>query len=230
MNDIEKMFYDEVRDKKRTARGSFSNSGRRGGGTKGVRSVKTAADVLKYNDKTAYKLYVKASDVIMSNVYDNLLNIPTVLEIKEKDFSSAQSIVRAAKAGHTMKDLTKHWGLSGYSLYKLFDTYEIEYPKHPRNKEKIKKVVKKTDYIKNQAEILEQANLLNDQRMAFVAPTLAEEPEPIEREEEEFQLKYIKKEVTGTEAQDRMMNYMGILIKDKRYEVRLTIRELSDKE
>lgn len=229
MDQIERMFNEEIRDKKRTARGSFSNSGRRGGGTKGVRSVKTAADVLKYNDKAAYKLYVKASDVIMSNVYDDILNIPTVAEIKEKDFNSAQSIVKAAKLGHTMKDLSNHWHLSGYSLYKLFDDYEIEYPKHPRKKTiKKEKDIKKANYIQKQEEIFQQANLLNDQRMAFVAPTLLATEEP--KEEEEFQLKYIKKEVTGVEAQDRIMNYMGILMKDKKYDVKLTITELPEKE
>ena len=222
MNDIERMFYDEVRDKKRTARGSFHNSGRRGGGTKGVSSVKTPSDVLKYSDKKAYKAYIQPGGIIMSNVYDNIDNIPKVSEIKEKDFSAGQAIVRAARSSHKMKDLSKHWSLSGYSLYKLFDDYKIEYPKHPRSKPVPQK---KQTILEEQASLFREASQHKDeQQLAISTPVIIQE----EEEKEEFRIKYIKRSVSGSEIQERINDFIKIVYPDKKYDFKLIITELPE--
>jgi len=223
MNNIEKMFYDEVRDKKRTARGSFHNSGRRGGGTKGVSSVKTPSDVLKYSDKQAYKEYIKPGGITMSNVYDNIDNIPTVSEIKDKDFAAGQVIVKAAKSSHKMKDLSKHWGLSGYSLYKLFDDFEIKYPKHPRTKSVPEK---KQTIIQKQESLFREAYQHKEDQQLAISP-----PIDIQKETDsgELQIKYNRKEVVGAETQERINDLMKIIYPDRRYEVKLFIMELPEK-
>lgn len=146
--DIEKIFHMEEREKRRGGLGTFSNSGRRGGGTQGIRgSLNMPNQWLKGQNKEEYKKYISGSVVKVSNVFEELANIPTVKELELKDFNSAQSIVKAAREYHTTKELSKHWATSGYGLYKIFDKFGVEYNKRgPRVK---KNVTKKTnnDYL-----------------------------------------------------------------------------------
>ena len=131
-NDVEYLFMQEVRDKKRAAQGARHNSGRRGGGTKGVRSVKTTADWLKANDKIAYKNYIKAGDIKMSNVYEDINNIPSTAELKLKDYDTAHTIATAAKRYHTSIKMAEHWNMSNGSVYGVYNKYGVEYPRKPR--------------------------------------------------------------------------------------------------
>jgi hypothetical protein len=225
-NSIERMFNQDIQDKRRAARGAFHNSGRRGGGTKGVKGVRTPADMLKYSDKKAYKEYTKASEVIMSNVYQDINNIPSIKEIDLKDFKAGQLIVREAKKHHTSKALMKHWKLSSGSMYKVFDRYEIEYPKRGKKNtlpEAPPYEPKPVDIEETQAEVLKKA--MESSKAAPIVLTAPPTPVPVEVHEG-FQLSYTQNGVLGSDIQDRVTNYMSILLGDKKYEIKLVLKEL----
>lgn len=120
---IEKLFYQEVREKKRIGYGAYHNSGRRGGGNKGVRT-KTTVDYLRGK---ARKEYTKGGEVTVSNVYDDIKNVPSVEELKKMDFGKAQHIVGVCKTNFTNAILMEHWGIkTSSSLYsKVFYKYKI---------------------------------------------------------------------------------------------------------
>ena len=239
-NEIERMFQDEIRSKKRISSGARHNSGRRGGSSKGIKgSLHMPSEWLRYTDKKAYKAYIRGGEIQMSNVLDDISNIPNIIELGKKEFKSAQSIVKTAKEKHTTKELCKHWEVTSYSLYKLFRTYEVEYATHKRKSKALPKEeawkTSGTTFAEEQRKILQESKLLQENQKKINGMDAESIAKPInlpsitEEEFEEFQLKYIKKEVNGKEIQDRIMNYIGILFEDKKYEVKLVIRELPEK-
>ena len=219
-SEIEIMLEIENREKRRTSSGARHNSGRRGGGTRGVTgAMRFPSDLLKSSDKKAYKEYTKPGGIIMSNVYDDINNVPSVAELKAKDFDASRSIVVAAKASHKIKDLISHWGVSSGGVYKVFDYYEIKYPKRPKKISNAEKPAL-SKVLEDQAKVLEEAR--TSKEVMYTPAVLVEA--------EDFQLKYIKKSVKGNEAELRINNYMNILIPNKKYDIKLVIRELPDDE
>lgn len=238
-NDIEFILKEDSRDKRRAANGAFHNSGRRGGGTKGIKGVKTTVDLLKANDKKAYKQYIQGGKIIMSSVYDDIKNIPPIEEIKKKDYEAAATVVKAAREKHTLKPLAKHWGVSTYAVYKLYDLYNVEYKRNIKKDADPKgskgALIVHTDRAmteKNlhvqQAKILQQAaeNQIKIIDPAAAAGTPPAAPAP---EKKGFQLSFYDPSIDGVEVQESITDYISILKQNKKYEIKLTIKELQTK-
>jgi len=241
-NNIEYLLRQEIQEKKRTASGAFHNSGKRGGGNRGVSSVKSAVDMLKWNNKKAYKEYIKSGEIQLSNIYDEITKVPSVTELEAKEFKIAQSIVRTVKGKHTIKKLCQHWEVSAYTLYKIFRTYKVEY-KHKDKEGKVKLQTAVHDENSNITLFEEQSSLLKeskelqeayqkklDESVSHLAIIQIQAQKAMDEDIEELQLKYIKKDVIGKDIQDRIINYMGILAEDKKYDIKLVIRELKKDE
>jgi len=309
-NDCESLFLEEVREKKRTASGARHNSGRRGGGTKGITGHMTMpSDLLKYSDKKAYKEYTKGSVIVLSNNYENLENVPSIAELKDMDYDTAKSIATIAKSLHSNKELIEHWKISSGGLYSgVFDRFGVEYPKkangnlikidkyadinllptldelyklnydESRNilisvkqqhtvkeireywkikaseyyevlkkyeigdifKQRLKhKAAEKEDLIVKQGKILEDSLAIDEASKEAHFETVNEVNELqkentilkyklVESESQEFNLKYVKNNVSGEELQKRVMDYVGITYPESHYEIKLMIRELKN--
>lgn len=132
--DFEKMFNNEVREKKRTATGVFHRASRRGYVKGGVR---TQVDFLRGKEK---KAYIKGGEIKVSNLYDVLENVPTIEELDKMEYEVAKKIIERAKMNFSTLKLKKHWGVTSYTMYKkLYPKYNIEIgePKGGKKKTKV---------------------------------------------------------------------------------------------
>lgn len=117
--DIEKMFIDEIREKKKVARGIYNRASRLGN----VGAVKTQVDFLKGKEK---KYYMGNGDVKVSNMYIDIDKVPVLSEIDEMDYDVAQKLVTELKKMHTIVKLKVRWGCKSASgVYSVFYKYKI---------------------------------------------------------------------------------------------------------
>jgi uncharacterized protein Usg len=133
-NDIESILKEENREKRKASSGARHNSGRRGGGVHGIKQgIRMPSDVLKANHKEEYKKYIQGGMVKVSNIYDDITKLPSLIELENMDLEKSHSIVKVAKDLHKNLDLGKWWGVSSGGLYsKVFDKYGIDYPHKPK--------------------------------------------------------------------------------------------------
>lgn len=241
-NDCERIFYEEIRDKKKQTSGSWHNSGRKG--TRGIKgSLHMPNELLKYNDKQAYKKYIEGSVITVSNIYSDINNLPKITEIVEKDYEAAHSILTAAKGFHVNRKLLEYWGISCGSLYGFYKKFGVEKKDYSTRKshkevetaEPVKEEpVKEEEHIKTKEEkrlILSQALLKQEAQVAarseyvnnMKVVNMVEEVE-----EEDFNHKYNKKFINGAEMSKRILDIMTIIYQDKNYEVKFSIRELPE--
>lgn|GEM_PF-767899 len=208
--DIERIFNQEVRDKKRTASGVYHRASRRGL----VGTVRTQVDYLKGKAK---KLYMGNGDIKVSNMYDTLENIPSLDELKKMDFDAARNIIGKAKKGFRIKELVKHWGVSDYTLYnKVFTHYKIEYEKKPK---KILPKAKTTNNVK-------QANKVSEGVVA-AAPVLNVNTINTNITFTGFEIKF-GGTYSGKQIADRLMNYIATLDPTSKYSINFKTAEIED--
>ncbi len=113
----EKIFQMDIMDKKRTARGIYNRASRKGyikGG------VKTQSDFLSNKEKKLLN-----GEIIVTNKYDDIKNLPTWQELKNMEHSSQKKILEIAKEKHKISTLKKHWNISSGALYNLLGKYNI---------------------------------------------------------------------------------------------------------
>lgn len=133
-NNVEYILKQDNREK-RSANGEYHNSGRRGGGLHGIKQgIRMPNDVLKYNDKKAYKKYIGSGEIKMSNIYEDINNIPPIKDVKAKDYEAAKSIITAAREFHTSKELIEYWKISSGGLYSVYDKFGVIYQHRNRGK------------------------------------------------------------------------------------------------
>lgn len=281
-NDVERILKEDNRDKRSSGRGAMHNSGRRGGGVHGIKQgIRMPSDVLKANDKVAYKKYIANGEVKMSNLYTDIKEIPSLAEIRVKDFKVANNILTIAKSNNTMKVLMNHWGVASGTLYSIFNEYNVVYPRRVSKKKIIpvvhtvveenfveqSKLLEQAELLKNSEEEKVQANEIyealvkknkqvNDRYEVMLAEqttiqiklrTLIETKDTefalykeeqqdkimkqevaMSGDEEDFEMRYCKRDISGPEIQADVMKYISVLNKSKKYDVKLTVRELPE--
>jgi hypothetical protein len=200
-NDIEYMLKQDAREKKKTGSGVFSRASRRGY----TGAVRTHVDYLKGKAK---KEYMKNGEIKVSNIYDDINNVPSVEKIREMEHNTARNIILAAKSKHGMKELVKHWGFSDNYLYtKFFPEYEIPTrtykPREVKATEQVTLALPKDD-----------KPVMNPEPVSLAAI-------PVDI----FEIGYIKNDVDGKTIQDRITNYLSVLEEDGIYDIKFTIRE-----
>lgn len=103
----EKMFYADIRDKKRIARGVHNKKGLRGY----VGKVKFTSDLLKGKAKRDYQ---KSSKVVSFNMYDNLMDYNSFLEMEE---GKQKKTIEEYRKRFTNNEIMKTWGINEYEYY-----------------------------------------------------------------------------------------------------------------
>jgi hypothetical protein len=207
-NDVERLLREDARDKKRTGNGVFSRASRRGY----TGAIRTTVDYLKGKEK---KQYMGNGEVKMYNIYDDINNIPSAREIMKMDFETAKKILEQARARHNVKDLRDHWKISSKVMYsELFDKHGLERAKKGGNmwakhKEALGKPVQNT------------VETVIAPQPVYTAPFIkAELPD-----EDGFEIKYIKHEVTGKDIMERIADYLTVLEEGTSYEIKFIIKE-----
>lgn len=231
-NNCERILSEDNRDKRKASSGARHNSGRRGGGLSGIKgAIVMPSDWLKYNNKTEYKKYIGGSEIMVSNAYSDIVNVPSLEEIRKKDFEAAQSIITVIRKHHTVQSLKKHWSLSGYKLYKLLDEYKITYEKRiePRQgkgiQEKYNKILNAPLFIPNIEE--EQKLILsNAKQNADIVPPKIIEMVSKQDDHEEISHKYNKISIDGATLQKRVLDLMGVIYDGSNYKVKILITEI----
>lgn len=129
-DEYEIMFNQEVRDKKRTARGARANSGRRGGGNKGIQNaISFPSDLLKHNNKKLYKEYIRGGEIKVSNAYSDINQVPKIDEFNEMEFNKRKGLLVLLRELHSTTKLIKYWGINQPQMYKILREHEIELKK-----------------------------------------------------------------------------------------------------
>lgn len=239
-NNITRIFYNDSRDKKVVARGSRNKNPK-----KRSMALMTPSSYLKGKDR---KDYMKASEVVVKHIYDEIENVPKLEELISscKTREEVKEKLTLLKSKHTVQAIRRHLNLSAYSYYKLFKEYGVSInegtkPKKKTKveKEEIKEVAEiKEDVVQqipspvlmqsdNQVQVIEPSNDVqstnsfpNRMMRAFVVSTNTEHIEP------DFSIKYNKQEVLAKDISSKLTSICGVLDEDKKYKVSLLISEL----
>lgn len=107
MNEIEKSFAEEVREKKRVGRNVHAKTGKRGY----VGKMRTASDLLQGK---ARKDYEASSPVEVSSVYDYVMPLE---EFKGLPKSKRMTTMYEYRKRHTVKDIAASWDTSTGNVY-----------------------------------------------------------------------------------------------------------------
>jgi hypothetical protein len=107
MSLIEKMFLDDVRNKKRTASGVHHKTGKRGYTGKILFPTDFMTRKEKYNTR-------KAGKVVITNMYDNIMNYT---EFKQLPLEEQKKTMLEYRKKHTNESIRKQWNLSTYEYF-----------------------------------------------------------------------------------------------------------------
>lgn len=114
MNEIEKTWNEEVREKKRAASGVHGKKGKRGY----VGTMRTPVDLLNGKEK---KAYTQSSPVTTSNIYyDQIMSLD---EFKALSRQKKMLVLDAYKQRYKVSELADKWCLSKASVYNYFKSY-----------------------------------------------------------------------------------------------------------
>lgn len=209
--EIERIFSNEVRDKKRIANGILCKTGKRGY----IGRMKTTADLLKANDKRGYKEYIKGGSIKLSNMYNKLENVPSFKSFSSMENNKALELYSILRKFHTVTVLKKYWGISGYKFYQHLANIGGEV-KSPR-------ITNKQSNVKNKPKAhAEVALTMENDKEVVTAPSVER---VVEIKSEGFELIYNKNKINGGTIQEVVVNLVSILNGDTDYEISLNIKE-----
>jgi hypothetical protein len=119
-SEAEKLFNQEVRDKKRTASGVHHKTGKRGY----VGKMRFPTDIMTRKEKYNHR---KAGKVMITNMYEELI---TLEEFEELDFNERKNRMAHWRTIYTNKEITNAMGIHNNKYYKI--VAELGLPKAPR--------------------------------------------------------------------------------------------------
>lgn len=121
-NNIEKMFLDEIREKKRTASGVHHKTGKNGY----VGNMRFPSDLMNRSEKIKHR---KAGKVVNSNIFDEILPIEEFEQLETYEQRNRLQYWRNQKPN---KEILRGMGISNKRYYDIVT--ELELPKAPRIK------------------------------------------------------------------------------------------------
>lgn len=129
-NDINRIFLDDSREKKRVAIGIHCRASRLGyirGG------IKTQSDFL-----TAKERKKLSGEVRVTNMYEDYKNLENcdLDEILKKSDTEVKGILTIIKHNNNCSNICKQLKISNGKLYNLYDKYKVEYSKKPTRQTK----------------------------------------------------------------------------------------------
>jgi hypothetical protein len=119
-SEAEKLFKEEVRDKKRTASGVHSKTGKRGY----VGKMRFPSDIMSRKEKYNYR---KAGKVVTTQLYDEIISIEEFEQLEKYERKNRMAYWRNV---YTNKEITQAMGIHNNRFYKIVK--ELELPKAPR--------------------------------------------------------------------------------------------------
>lgn len=124
MNEAEKVFYEDVREKKRTASGVHGKTGKRGY----VGTMRFPSDIMSRKDKYQYR---KAGKVMTTNMYNEIL---TLKEFNNLETYEKKNRLQYWRTQFTNDEIRLKMGIGNNTLYKIIK--ELDLPKAPRTERK----------------------------------------------------------------------------------------------
>lgn len=113
--EIEKLFLDEVRSKKRTANGVYSKTGKNGY----VGKMLFASDLMSRKEKTKHR---KAGKVESYNMYETIL---TKEEFEQKDEQTQKAMLTRWREIYKVRDIQLGLGVASKTFYDYLKKHEI---------------------------------------------------------------------------------------------------------
>jgi hypothetical protein len=206
--DIEKLFNEEVRDKKITGRGIHNRAPRKSG----LRhAMMTRVDMLKGKAK---KEYTKGSEVMSYNLYDNVIAFDEFEKLDEK--KKKETLKRWSDKGFTTGDVKKLWGKS---IWK-YNQY--------RKKFGMTKVYEKFGVSSNNSVPVPVTNVVENLPVKQASPTVQNQYAIFVNQQEElpFTIK-INKNFSGADVSKKLMNLASYFEnEDGEYKVEIKISEV----
>jgi len=155
ISEIEKMFHEEVRDKKKTASGVHHKTGKNGY----VGNMRFPSDIMNRSEKMRHR---KASKVMTTNIFDEIL---TIDEFEKLETYEKKNRLQYWRNKFSNKDIQQAMGIGNSPFYKIVK--ELDLPK--TNRFKSDEPTKRKGAVKKQVAI--QSNLV------FAEEKLPEVPE-----------------------------------------------------
>lgn len=201
--DIEKLFKQEIRDKKVVGYSASKRASRKKGFKGGV---KFPYDLLTPSEK---RKLTKGEKPVSAekDYYKDIKNIPdfeTITQLMEKEH--ARNILIITRELHQNKDLIRHWGIRNQDYYKLVSVFNLPKKvdiKNNKKKEVDKQVSQKINYN------LEEEVIKNIEK--DISNTIGS-----------FRLTY-SGEFDGKEILDEISGYLELLKEGRKYKVNFAI-------
>lgn len=205
MNEIEYMLKLDNQTKRKIGSGVFHRASRKGfirGG------IKTQSDYLTKKEKKKLN-----GDVIVSNMYSELENVPSLEDLQAMDKKDASNIMKIIMNFHSKAKIAKHWKVSQSKLYNflvkvnLYEKIDGKYIKIDGN------TAKPRNYKK-------QPQKATETTPKDVTTQKATTEEPCG-----FKIEF-NNTVGYEEAESRLLAFSTILNKDKKYIMRVVMTEI----
>jgi hypothetical protein len=161
-SEAEKLFNQEVRDKKRTASGVHHKTGKNGYTGK----ILFPSDIMSRKEKIKHR---KAGKVMITNMYEELI---TLEEFEELEFQERKNRMAYWRTVYTNKEIMKAMGIHNNKYYKI--VAELGLPKAPRIDRQAPRKAKAI----NVQETQEKAIAIESSPIKTQAPEV--KPEPIQ--------------------------------------------------
>lgn len=113
MNEIEKSWNEEVKEKKRTASGVHGKKGKRGY----VGTMRTPVDLMTPKERRGY---TSPSEVTTSSIYDKIMSLD---DFKALSRQKKMLALDAYKKRYKVSEIASEWNLSHASIYNYFRSY-----------------------------------------------------------------------------------------------------------
>jgi hypothetical protein len=133
ISEIEKLFHDEVRQKKKTASGVHHKTGKNGY----VGTMRFPSDIMSRKEKSKYR---KAGKIVTTNIYDEILPIDQFENLETFEKKNRLAYWRNE---HTLEDITKQMQVSKVKYYSI--VHELGLPPAPRKRTKKASSTKKIE-------------------------------------------------------------------------------------
>lgn len=167
LNDIQRMFRDEIRDKKKTASGVHHKTGKNGY----VGNMRFPSDLMNRSEKIKHR---KAGKVVTSNIFDEILPIDEFEKLETYEQRNRLQYWRNQKQN---KEILSGMGISFKRYYDI--VAELELPKAPRikNGEPRKGTAKKVK--QSSVAIQERVPAVQEMPEVLIPPNEVKNPQEI---------------------------------------------------
>ncbi len=217
--DVRKMMNQEIREKKRTASGVHSKTGKRGY----VGKMMFPNDLMSAKEKRQYR---KSSKVKVSNMYETMMSYEEFLKLSKQDQYNA---LKAYRENFRLADIYKEWRIGSNTFYKLVADLDLP-PMQRGNKGGSRQGAgRPKGTTKQEKPAVQDAPPIQTESIAVEAIVKEYLEKHLPKQEEEpagFTTK-LSGEYSAEELVSKIMKIAGLIEgEEKNYKIQLTITEL----